>query len=65
MYFFIEKPWRFDYSKNKKFFSVIILTSIIGFCFFTINQNGFVDRLVLFISERTAKQIKQIEKGIL
>ena len=22
MYFFIEKPWRFNYSKNKKFFSL-------------------------------------------
>ena len=62
MYFFIEKPWRYNYSKNKKFFSVIILTSIIGFCFFTINQNGFVDRLnevekqMLYKLKTTAKE---------
>ncbi len=62
MYFFIEKPWRFNYSKNKKIFSVIILVSIIGFCFFTINQNGFVDRLnetekqMLYKLKTTAKE---------
>jgi peptidoglycan/LPS O-acetylase OafA/YrhL len=62
MYFFIEKPWRFNYSKSQKFFSVTILTLIIGFCFFTINQNGFVDRLneaekqMLYKLKTTAKE---------
>jgi peptidoglycan/LPS O-acetylase OafA/YrhL len=45
MYFFIEKPWRFNYSKNKKYLSIIISIIILGFSFVVINQNGFVNRL--------------------
>ena len=45
MYFFIEKPWRFNYSKNKKYLSIVISIIILGFSFMVINQNGLVNRL--------------------
>ena len=45
MYFFVEKPWRLNYSKNKKYFSIMVSVITIGFCLMVINQNGFVNRL--------------------
>lgn len=45
MYFFIEKPWRFNYSKSKKIFSISVMFIVIGFSFLSINQSGFINRL--------------------
>ena len=45
MYFFVEKPWRLNYSKSKKYLSIVALISVLGFCYLIIIQNGYVNRL--------------------
>ena len=45
MYYFVEKPWRLNYSKSKKYLSIVALISVLGFCYLIIIQNGYVNRL--------------------
>ena len=42
---FVEKPWRLNYSKSKKYLSIVALISVLGFCYLIIIQNGYVNRL--------------------